>query len=527
MDIGTMLAAAAALFMLGGKKSSTSGGGGGGSSGGGAMDPEGTIGRTTTVAGIKTSGPSGVKVDAGGLAQPLEDVVKEGEKFIKSDAGKVITGGAGAAVPGVPAAVASTVSTVSTAFIGAFGPGAVASVGAGIAGVGISAGLVAASGALGFKLTGDAWGAVGGGVGFITNPTAGVAGAQLGNVGRLLGREIDVLLGGDGRTGTGIVNQVTGYMAALALGALGLSALPGIGILFLAVAGIASAISDSAKLAYGQRGVVQDTWAELAQYWNANLPPMEEAVRLAYCRTTLQPTELLRVTLACAFQCQGYIEQMNTIRERAWMGRQAGIGVSRDQHRNYGLDRGYFVDTTVYPATTQRVGGVVIQVPMSCNWYDVKNVLYELVGGGDRWRGAQAMAAHYADNASADARLYAKGQMFANMNAYLAFLRIPWGALVFDQATHARYGRDVAKAFEGDIDAQGNLSAFGYTIFWEKAFNNDPSFFVENNPPALSAAEQALLADMAAECAAVQGAASAGSPEGTTEPTTIRTKASR
>ncbi len=189
----------------------------------------------------------------------------------------------------------------------------------------------AAGGAIGEKITGDKAGFV---AGFI-NPIAGNAF----NVGREVGEEIDVALGGDGDTGTGVVAQVgVGGALALAviLGPLFVLFALGYAVNLVIVYAVGSIISDTGRLAYGQKGAR----ADFLKSWVAVHGKAYDGLR----QKGLTDAQALRMSYPYA---DGYMRQMNRLAFKQWMKRGRGLlglgTTTNSYHAVYGRDRGYFV----------------------------------------------------------------------------------------------------------------------------------------------------------------------------------------
>lgn len=228
-------------------------------------------------------------------------------------------------------------------------PAAIA-VGGGLAGIGGAAtgGAivgVAATAALGTLITGDAWGGTAAVIQLGMNPMGGIVLAQTGNIGRVLGREIDRALGGDGKTGTGIVYQSAGFFAGAIVGIAGLSILPVVGAMFALIVAVGSLISDGARLAYGQAGITADSLADARLFRNMIIPHLLRTTADMFFNgdiSKIGTEDLARIRVIAGHMAYGWIQDMNRSRESIWRSRPHGFGQSNESHWQYGFDRGYF-----------------------------------------------------------------------------------------------------------------------------------------------------------------------------------------
>lgn len=166
--------------------------------------------------------------------------------------------------------------------------------------------------------------------------------AQAGNVGRLMGKELDRLFGGDGDTGMGAVMQASGFAAALVVSSYGLAYIPVVGQVLLLVLGIGSAISDGVRLSYGREGASRDALVALRERWaKAILAGLRSAKEAA--GGELQTEDVRRVYLLTLAYCIGYEREAQAQKERAWKARPWGVGQSAQSHLDYGAARGWFV----------------------------------------------------------------------------------------------------------------------------------------------------------------------------------------
>lgn len=218
----------------------------------------------------------------------------------------------------------------------------------GPAGLGLSTGL-AASAALGGLITQDAWGSVGATLNMALNPMGGIIGAQTGNVGRLLGKEIDKILGGDGKTGTGLVYQATGFIGGVVIGVFGFAALPLVGGVFLLIVAIGSLFSDTSRLAYGQNGITGDSLKDARALRNMSIPYMLKSIadeHFAGDVSKIHPLDIERTQEIAGRLACGWISEMNRSREALHMSRPWGIGQTWESTNKWGRDRGVFCDAS-------------------------------------------------------------------------------------------------------------------------------------------------------------------------------------
>lgn len=307
--------------------------------------------------------------------------------------------------------------------------GLAALTGTSAAAVGSVAAAGAAAAGLGYLVTGDVGGAIGGvyGLAAQVNGGPGIIGAQAGNVGRVVGREIDRLLGGDGNSGTGIVYQSAGFVGGMAISCWGLAAVPGVGQLFLLIVGIGSAISDSNRLAYGQAGARADALKTLQASFETMLNRMEFECRRALVGDTgptptnlqqlaekaallpkLSDDEKATVRAYAAATALGMALEENETKRRVHNLSAWGIGVtSAAYHEKYAADRGVFVvDTSELEEFGRRLGGP---------------------------------SAIYAAKISArEPALRAKGAWLVNVRNWFRVMNEPWG-LGVNAGGHAKY----------------------------------------------------------------------------------------
>lgn len=201
------------------------------------------------------------------------------------------------------------------------GPGTAGALGAGTAlgGAAGTAALVAGAGALGFVITGDAGGAAGavGLMGLQVANGTGIVQAQAGNVGRVVGRELDKLFNGDlGNGGTSTLYQATGFFTGAVLSIGGLAALPAVGQLALLVVGIGEAVSEANRLAYGQAGAVRDATTEARGFYDATLASLRKSFEASYPGVPLSAPDEARLKTIAAYMAIGWAFETQASRQR-------------------------------------------------------------------------------------------------------------------------------------------------------------------------------------------------------------------
>lgn len=250
------------------------------------------------------------------------------------------------------------------------GPGTAGALGGGAAAAAVGAAAVAATvgagAAIGAGITGDALGAVGGAVGTVQQMFAVGGGftfitGQAGNIGRVLGREIDRVLNGSGvpgASGSRVAIEAAGFVAGLATVSTAATMIPFIGQVFVLVVAIASAAQDAARVAYGQQGLVTDATAEALGVFNSTLQVTRarvfEVLQLAP-NAVLAPADELRIKAIAIAQAIGFAESANEQRERAWLLRPRGIGQTEASHRAWGEARGLYLVPTNLEAVRRAV----------------------------------------------------------------------------------------------------------------------------------------------------------------------------
>lgn len=235
-------------------------------------------------------------------------------------------------------------------FFEALGPeGGAAAAGIGgvtAAGVAGTAALVAATGALGYAITGDAAGG-GGAVALLAYQAAsgtgtGVVQAQAGNIGRVAGREIDALFNGPiGNAGTSALYQAAGFFTGAFLSIGGLAALPAVGQLALLVVGIGNAISEQNRLAYGQAGATRDAIAEARGFYDSTLANLRAVANATFGVGQVNDDRLKTIAANMAI---GWAHEVQDGRGRVLSSAPGPIFVAPGPARNqWAWDRGLLV----------------------------------------------------------------------------------------------------------------------------------------------------------------------------------------
>lgn len=279
--------------------------------------------------------------------------------------------------------------------------------GASVGGAVATGALVAVTGALGWKVTGDAWGALGAVDQLARQAAAGTGasavGAQAGNVGRVLGRELDVMLGGDyGSVRNGVV-QLASYVTGAAIGLGGLVWVPIVGQLWLLALALLTGITDAVRVAEAQSGKPEtDTTAEIRERYQRVKPAMlSDLAQKGFA--VLQGSDAARVDANAFSFAVGYAVANAECRRELLRRRPRGIGVpSEAAHLQWYRDRGAYVE----PA---RVG-------------ELGNALRASLGIG----------------AAPSGEFYEHGRFAARCAVFLEVLRQPWDPFVFGLGAHAR-----------------------------------------------------------------------------------------
>ncbi len=372
----------------------------------------------------------------------------------------------------VAAGIGKAVGAGGAALAALGGGGGTAGVGGAAAGAAGAVAYGAINAGLGFALTGDAWGAAGalaslapaGGWGTSIG-SIGISSGNVGNVGRVLGREIDKLLGGTGNGATGVTYQVTGYLGGLLVASWGIAAIPFVGQIFLIVVGIGSAISDANRLAYGQQGAIADASAAARELLKKTHASLVKSVQAAFGVNQLTPEDEQRLLAHAMAFTVGYMTEDNAAKERAHNASPPGLGQGAEYHQKWALDRGVFI-----------AAGVQAYI----------DDLFVLIGGGDqlftqpKWirellpqwqqalqQGKALYASSFSESGLRDG-LEARGQFASNVTHYLLWMKETWGLGQSGQS-HAAHGLYQVKAFTGGIDNQGNLVDFGQLVDWQQS----------------------------------------------------------
>lgn len=236
--------------------------------------------------------------------------------------------------------------------------------------------VIGAASKLGEAITGDKLGGFGAVVGLgatVLNPAAavqgfGIVGAQAGNVGRMAGKDIDRLLGGDGVTGVGAVWQVSGYVTGLALAVYGLSAVPFVGQAVLLAVGVGALIDDAVRLGYGQNGVRAELIADALKRRDALNSRFGAMLEAASPGASMDEEYLTAVRQRAGLAAVGYLDADQTLRRKSWMTRPRGIGQSEAQHEAWGLARGRLVEDQ-YSLTVDAGNALGVDGSNRGEWY--------------------------------------------------------------------------------------------------------------------------------------------------------------
>lgn len=276
----------------------------------------------------------------------------------------------------------------------------------------------------GGKITGDAWGSLAGGL----MPVHG----NIGNVGRLIGIDIDKMFGGTGTGGTGTVAQVGGFLTALSLlwnvqvFSYGGSA-PFFGPVALMAYGIATIVSDIVALNYSQKGRIADFDKEAKRYFLATLSAATQKLLGATDSTGVKITaadldrlENRRILIANALAVTiGYMRQQNRLLRNIWMRKPRGILFfqSDEMHEKWATDRGVFL-------TAGNLEG----------WE--KDFVVRELDSEMYYKGPSAVITDAQRNRGLET-----GRFMSNSEAWAKYLiTIPWGALIFDDEAHLKFG---------------------------------------------------------------------------------------
>lgn len=261
-----------------------------------------------------------------------------------------------------PVSVGTKVLIGGAGLLGA-GLGVAGGLGAGAAALGAGAAvgaIVVGAAATGAQLTGD----VGGAAGAVFNLTQlitpgtgiGIVQSQAGNIGRLVGQQIDRFFGGglQSNTASNFTLQAGGFLAGMAVGANGLMAVPIVGQLLVFAGLISAAIDEGARLNKGQAGMISDTIGEAQRFFNKAVTDSIAAIATtpipgidpAQYPTIAQIGENMPILKAnVAALTLGFMAAQNNSRYEGWMTVPHSIfAPSAAQHRAEGAKRAYFVD---------------------------------------------------------------------------------------------------------------------------------------------------------------------------------------
>lgn len=277
-----------------------------------------------------------------GLAALLVGLSRRGVATAKGQESST-AGSAPGSLPGLPAGGASgavgstrTASQVRGDEIAVAGTGTVAAVataaGASAPVAAVGAAWVAANALVGGRITGDVGGTIAG----------GVLGAQgnAGNVGRVIGAQIDKALGGTGRDISGTVAQGAGFAVLTIAAYFGWL----VGIQFAVLASLVYltvvVIDDLVRLGKGQKGAHDDYW----RFWAlCETKAFQQFQTLGTDPVTGTPftsaEQIARYSWAVA---DGYAREHNRQRFREWMHRPKGATLTWAEHSKWGSDRAYF-----------------------------------------------------------------------------------------------------------------------------------------------------------------------------------------
>lgn len=363
-----------------------------------------------------------------------------------------------------------------------------AGVGGGLTGAGLAAAgaaWVAGGAAAGKLITGDWGGAIAGGL----STTAG----NVGNIGRVLGREIDKFLGGDGKGATGITLQVTGFVGGLAVGIFGLMALPLFGQVIAIVAAIGAAISDNARLQYGQLGAVNDAKDAAKTYFDQMLPKVEGFVRTGFQippNVPLTPEDQMRCKIFALAYTIGFINEENQAKYRVHMAKTKGVFVS--DHRQWAVDRGVFVenmnpviDSLYWLVSPLKLPGPpptsVLTKIAAFQFNDPEVKAYTAAFAAVATAGKDVAQQLVGLSSSSFLAAQNRGRFLSNVMHYLQSMQETWGVGATAKS-HAEYWRDTVKAFTGTIDADGNLIDGNYGVAWKPSLDAGAAQIVQLKP---------------------------------------------
>lgn len=353
-----------------------------------------------------------------------------------------------------PKGISPNATAAAGAAAALLGPGTAGVLGGGaataVAGAAAVTATLAAGGAIGYGITGDALGVVGGVLGTGQQMLAVGGGftflsGQAGNVGRVVGREIDRVLNGSGLpgvTGSRVALEAAGFAAGLATVATSATMIPFVGQVFILVVAIASAAQDAARLQYGSAGLLQDATAEGLAVFRTGRDLIARRVVEALSLEALSPADALRVSAIAAAQAQGFAAEMNDQRRRSWERRPWGVGQTAESHLRWGVLRGLFLEQPLADEVHRRIAGQVVDGGRPVSLFDVLS--------------------------SAEIEEHrARGRQSANWKNYLAAMAEPFAPFASADAHAAEWGR--RGAFTGPTNAQGELVEGVVKIDWRRS----------------------------------------------------------
>lgn len=274
-----------------------------------------------------------------------------------------------------------------------------------IPGAGAVALALTTSAAVGQKITGDVYGAA---AGFL-NAGAGNAG----NIGRVIGQEIDRLFGGDGKSGAGITAQISGFLSGMVLVSFGLQRLFTFTPVALFAFAVSVIISDITRLQYGSAGRMADTLKEMREYWKGAVTNANQQLRsLGYTETQIFAVDAVQRVHANAIAITiGYMRQKNYLLRLVWMTKPWGIGQTYSSHEKFGIDRGIFLSN----ADMATVENLLISEKMGGGLYDT------------------VITSQQRDT------VMKAGKFLGNAQAWMDCLAMPYGTFVFTMYDHLKW----------------------------------------------------------------------------------------
>lgn len=224
---------------------------------------------------------------------------------------------------------------------GTIGAGGIA---AGAAG---AAAWIAGNAIAGGMITGDAAGVVGAFI--VGGGFSPVSVGNVGNIGRVLARDVDRALNGFGFvTGTGAgasaAYQVAGYLAGCALALGGLSLVPFVGQVVGLVLLVGQVINDADRLKFGRERYLADLTTGVRAVYVKTNEQMQRAVFSdpANMGKVVTDEATRRLQQHAAAVAWGWVQETNDGRQRAHMKRPPGLGQTAEQHAAWGAARGIF-----------------------------------------------------------------------------------------------------------------------------------------------------------------------------------------